>query len=115
MNSHTTIDHSYNCIVTTTKNTFLLDSLTLYNKNLHYWKSWYCNAGVDCIYITASSDIYTAVCKNAKLGNIQDIINSNSTLSLPLSASQCTQNNCSACSTDLQLTKFDPDHCVNCD
>jgi hypothetical protein len=111
MTSPVHLDHYYNCEVLSANNeAFLIDALRLYNEDLHHWDGWICYAGVDSIRIDAELNVYNAVCKQKLLANLSHIANTNTSLELPTAPTKCNKPTCSGCSTDLQLTKFDPDY-----
>jgi len=110
------LDKHYNCKVVTDDNkTYLVDALRLHNNNLHHWDGWICNAGMDSIRIDSDLNVYNAGCKQKLIANLKHLSESNTSLQLPTTPTICDKPTCDGCSYDLQLTKFDPDHCVNCD
>jgi len=109
------LHNSYNCKVKTLSDEFLINANYMYTHNIHHWNGWICNAGIDSIYINDATDVFIATCQQDLIGNLNNIMNHKSSLNLPTAPTLCKKNVCSACDIMLQLTKFDPDHCVNCD
>lgn len=72
----------------------------LVDKNLHHWQGWICNAGVDSIFIESDYTVYSAQCRNDKLGNLFD-----SSFSLFKDPTVCRSEHCSNCTSDLYLLK----------
>ena len=111
MTSPVHIDHYYNCeVLTATNETFLVDASRLHNEDLHHWDGWICYAGVDSICIDSELNVYNAVCKQTLIGNLSQIVSTNTSLELPTTPTKCDNPKCSACGADLQLSKFDPDY-----
>jgi len=73
----------------------------LHSKNLHHWKDWYCNVGVDSIFIDYDYTVYTGNCRNDILGNLYD-----KNFSLFKNPMKCKQQTCTSCASDLFSTKF---------
>jgi hypothetical protein len=72
----------------------------LYDKNLHHWKGWYCNAGVDSIFIDSDFIVYAGQCENDNLGNLF-----NNDFSFLKSPTICRRETCTTCTTDLYTYK----------
>jgi MoaA/NifB/PqqE/SkfB family radical SAM enzyme len=72
----------------------------LYDKGLHYWEGWYCNAGVTSIYIDNNFEVYSGNCKNDKMGNLFD-----ENFSFLKEQTICKRKLCTACSSDLYAGK----------
>jgi len=105
------LDHNYNCKITTSENeSFLIDSLRLYNENMHHWYGWVCNVGVDSLRIDGNLNIFNGVCKQKLLGNLAQLHSSNESFHLPHNPAVCDKLSCTGCSTDLQMHKFNPKH-----
>ena len=69
-----TKDHHCNAIVTLNDGTEIeIFANQLLDKNLHYWKGWYCNAGVDRIVINDDFSVHSGRCLNDYLGNLLNI------------------------------------------
>lgn len=73
----------------------------LHSKNLHHWKGWSCNVGVDNIFIDNDYTVYAGMCQNDKLGNLFD-----ENFMLLRTPAKCKQQTCTSCSSDLFATKF---------
>lgn len=73
----------------------------LYDNNLHHWQGWYCNVGVDSIFIDDDFTVYAGNCRNDVLGNLFD--NSFAFFETP---NKCKKETCTSCTTDLYSTKF---------
>jgi hypothetical protein len=73
----------------------------IHSKHLHHWKDWYCNVGVDSIFIDNDFTVYAGNCRNDRLGNLHD-----KNFSLFKKAMKCKQETCTSCASDLFSTKF---------
>ena len=73
----------------------------IHSKNLHHWKDWYCNVGIDSIYIDNDYTVYAGMCKNDNLGNLFD-----ENFSFFTEPNKCKQETCSSCTSDLFSRKF---------
>lgn len=91
---------NYNVIATDANgDTHLMFASQLNEYNLHYWKGWSCNAGVDHIYVTETGDIYGGLCENDYLGNLHE------EYALLNSPTECKREKCSSCTDDLLIDK----------
>jgi hypothetical protein len=62
---------NHNCKITLdTGESYNVYSQWLSNEKLFNWKGWECNAGVTRLYITASEEVYSAVCQHDRLGDM---------------------------------------------
>ena len=74
----------------------------LYDKDLHHWKGWLCNAGVTSIYIDNDFSVYAGTCKNDNLGNLFD-----ENFKFLTEYTICRKESCTACASDLYTEKLD--------
>jgi hypothetical protein len=72
----------------------------LLDKNLHQWKGWYCNAGVDRIVINDDFTVHSGRCLNDFMGNLLD-----EDFKLFDKPTICKQEECSLCHGDLYVAK----------
>jgi len=105
-NSPQILDNTYDCLVKTINEEFLVNALRLYNEGHHYWTNWACNTGIDTITIDDNLDVFNGACRQDYLGNIHDAYISNTDIKLPKIPTTCRRSACSACSSDLQTTKY---------
>jgi len=90
----------YNCeIELDTGETFRVSSNWIHNNNLDSWLGWSCDAGYKKLDIDKDFNIYSAVCKNDRLGNLFDRWH---VLDAP---TQCRKARCSECADDLSIGK----------
>jgi hypothetical protein len=73
----------------------------LFDKELHHWKGWECNAGMDGIYIFDDFTVYSGNCKNDLLGNLFD-----DNFKLFNKPTICKRETCTSCTSDLYMTKL---------
>ena len=73
----------------------------IHNNNLHYWEGWFCNVGVDSLFIDNDYTVYAGNCRNDKLGNLFD-----KDFALFSAPKKCKQEKCTSCASDLFSTKF---------
>ena len=78
-----------------------ISSKELFQKQLHRWKDWSCEAGFSNIYVYTNGDVYTCESRNNYLGSIDD--GSFSLLSAP---TVCKMSQCSNNPKELQTKKF---------
>jgi len=71
----------------------------LHSKQLDHWQGWECDAGYRRLEIDQNFDVYSARCKNDKLGNL---FGSWSPLTSP---SMCKKQTCTGCVDDLLAKK----------
>ena len=72
-------------------------------KDSNHWQGWYCNAGIELVYIDFNGDIYRGTCRQGgKLGNVllQDV-------NFPSAPVLCSKKTCH-CLSDIMLTKNKP-------
>lgn len=83
------------------KSTIEVNTDQIHNNNLHYWEGWFCNVGIDSIFIDNDFTVYAGQCRNDNLGNLFDV-----NFALFDSPTVCKQKKCTSCATDLFSTKF---------
>jgi hypothetical protein len=104
MTTTLTTDIHYNAEVTLKDgSTVKISANQLYDKNLHHWQGWLCNAGVDSIVIDWNFEVYGGQCRNDYLGNLFD-----EDFSWLASPTVCKQDSCTSCASDLYANKKDP-------
>jgi len=90
----------YNCeIELDTGEKYKVHANWLHNNNLDHWQGWECDAGYNMLSINKDLDVYSAFCKNEKLGNLLNgwkIFNKPST---------CLRARCTGCTEDLLIAK----------
>jgi hypothetical protein len=76
-------------------------------KKINNWNGWYCNAGIELIYIDAHGDLYRGTCRQG--GKIANIMDTAATM-FPTEPVRCSKSNCH-CLTDIMITKnkYKPD------
>jgi len=94
-------DHKfYNCKVTFDNNkSYLMDANFLHNEKLDSWEGYNCFAGVDRIYVDADNNVYSGLCENDFLGNIDN-------WNLFVKPTICKKKNCTGCTDDLIVKKY---------
>jgi len=95
-------DKYYNIEITSDNN---LPQLTFASKlnylNLHQFEGWKCHAGLDRIFITPDSSVYSGECENEFMGKLDD--NSFKLFDKPHT---CKQKTCTNNPDDLQVIKY---------
>ena len=95
-------DNNCNTVVTLKDGTIIeVKADQIYDKNLHHWEGWFCNVGVDSIFVDSDFTVYAGNCRNDKLGNLFD-----KDFSLFDKPTICKQKKCTSCTSDLFSTKF---------
>lgn len=91
---------NYNCEITLDNGeTFKVFSQWLSNQKLYQWKGWNCTAGSKRIYINVQEEVYSGVCQNEHLGNL------NTGWSLLDGLTTCQQEHCTVNTDDLVIFK----------
>lgn len=79
----------------------IISSKELFQKQLHQWKDWSCEAGFASVYVYANGDVYTCESKNNYLGSLDA-----GSFSLLQGPTTCKMLHCSNDPNELQIKKF---------
>lgn len=77
-----------------------IDCLDLWRNNLHNFKGWICNAGMDTIIIESDFTVWSGVCRNDNMGNLFD-----DDFALAKGPTVCVKDHCTTCKSDLNNFK----------
>jgi MoaA/NifB/PqqE/SkfB family radical SAM enzyme len=71
-------------------------------KKENHWKGWYCNIGLELLYIHYNGDVYNGICRQG--GKLTNVFNLGH-FALPSTAIKCAKDTCH-CLTDIMTSKF---------
>ena len=83
--------------------TIKISANQLFDKNLHHWQGWLCDAGVNSVMIDWDFTVYSGQCRNDCLGNLMS-----DDFEFLKSPTICKRQNCTSCASDLYSNKRDP-------
>ena len=91
----------YNCKITDSNDMeYYAFANQIYTNNLHHWKGWQCDVGMETMKIDYDLKVYDGFCKNTCIGDL-----SIGKLEIPTKPTVCKRDACTPCTTDLETSK----------